>query len=69
MPSPTSANSSRARELRNIATDALLRLSRLSGSQSLHAEAVGAARRLVHIDPLWSSGFIGDLPGGADGEV
>jgi DNA-binding SARP family transcriptional activator len=39
-------------ELKNLATDALLRLSRLSSSAGRHAEAVDAARRLVHIDPL-----------------
>jgi DNA-binding SARP family transcriptional activator len=39
-------------ELKNAATGALLRVSRLLGSQGRHAEAVDAARRLVHLDPL-----------------
>jgi DNA-binding SARP family transcriptional activator len=39
-------------ELQNCATGALLRLSQLSTSAGLHSEAVAAARRLVHIDPL-----------------
>jgi DNA-binding SARP family transcriptional activator len=39
-------------ELKILATDMLLRLSQLSSKEGRHDEAVGAARRLVQIDPL-----------------
>lgn len=39
-------------ELKGVATKALFRLSQLLSSEGRHGEAVDAARRLVHIDPL-----------------
>jgi DNA-binding SARP family transcriptional activator len=39
-------------DLKNLATGALLRLSQLSSAAGQHDEAIGAARRLIHLDPL-----------------